>query len=181
MNKPDELQTRLEVLHRALGIPSNYADSCKLPLCLEPGTLVDTEPDFYQRPQQLTPQAFAAWFGMRHAATQQGISLFLISAFRGVQYQHDLIARKLRNGRSIEQILRVNAAPGYSEHHTGRAVDVGTLGCDALSVEFEKTDTYQWLEANSETYGFSLSYPRGNPYGIDFEPWHWCYKGQQLV
>ena len=175
MSNNDETQSSLKQLHEGLGIPADYATSCALPLCLEPATLVDTELDFYQRQQRLTPAAFAAWSQMREAATNQGISLFLISAFRGYQYQHDLIAVKLEKGQAIEAILRVNAAPGYSEHHSGRAVDLGTLGCDALSENFENTVTYQWLVEHSSNYGFFLSYPRDNPFGIDFEPWHWCY------
>ena len=178
MNNNDETPSSLDQLHEALGIPAGYAESCKLPLCFEPALLVDTELDFYQRQQRLTPAAFSAWSKMREAASQQGISLFLISAFRGYQYQHDLIAGKLEKGQLIEDILRVNAAPGYSEHHSGRAVDLGTMGCDALSEEFEKTEAYQWLEENSASYGFCLSYPRDNPFGIDFEPWHWCYSGE---
>ena len=142
--------------------------------------MVDTELDFYQRPQRLTPAAFAAWSSMREAATAQRVSLFLISAFRGYQYQHDLIATKLQKGLGIEEILRVNAAPGHSEHHTGRAVDLGTLGCDALCEEFENTKAFQWLETHAAGFGFSLSYPRDNPYGIDYEPWHWCFKGAEL-
>jgi zinc D-Ala-D-Ala carboxypeptidase len=177
MNKNDVAHSSLLDLQQALGIPGDYAQTCKLPLCLEPATLVDTELDFYQRPQQMTPAAFSAWTAMREEATEQGVSLFLISAFRSYQYQHDLIARKLANGQSIEAILRVNAAPGYSEHHSGCAVDVGTLGCDALSEEFEITEAYQWLVGNAIGYGFHLSYPRDNPFGIDFEPWHWCYRG----
>lgn len=178
MNKRDQFQATIDELHSVLGISPDYVNSCKLPLCYEPESLVDTELDFYQRPQQLTSPAFAAWSDMRRAATEQGLSLFLISAFRGVQYQHDVIARKLRAGRSIKQILRVNAAPGYSEHHSGRAVDVGTIGCDALSVEFENTEVYQWLAENAESFGFHLSYPRNNPYSIEFEPWHWCFQAE---
>ena len=178
MNSGDEEPASLKQLHEALGIPVDYALSCKLPLCPEPAALVDTELDFYQRQQRLTPAAFSAWSAMREAATASGISLFLISAFRGYQYQHDLIAGKLAKGQAIEDILRVNAAPGYSEHHSGRAVDLGTMGCDALSENFGKTPAYQWLVENAGSYGFSLSYPRGNPYGIDFEPWHWCYSDE---
>lgn len=178
MSNSDETQSSLEQLHQALGIPSDYATSCALPLCVEPTELVDTELDFYQRQQRLTPAAFSAWSEMRAAATRSGISLFLISAFRGYQYQHDLIASKLEKGRAIEEVLRVNAAPGYSEHHTGRAVDLGTMGCDALSEGFGKTPAYQWLAENAGSYGFSLSYPPDNPYGIDFEPWHWCYSDE---
>lgn len=178
MSNDDEPQLSLKELHKALGIPKDYAASCKLPLCLEPATLVETELDFYKRQQRLTPAACSAWSEMRDAATHSGISLFLISAFRGYQYQHDLIAGKLEKGQAIEAILRVNAAPGYSEHHSGRAVDLGTMGCDALSEEFGKTPAYQWLVENAARYGFSLSYPRDNPYGIDFEPWHWCYTAE---
>lgn len=180
MKNNDETRSSLKQLHQALGIPADYAASCALPLCLEPTALVDTELDFYQRQQRLTPAAFSAWSILREAATAEKISLFLISAFRGYQYQHDLIARKLEKGQAIEAILRVNAAPGHSEHHSGRAVDLGTMGCAALSEEFEKTIAYQWLEVNAGRYGFYLSYPPDNSYGIDFEPWHWCYREEQL-
>jgi D-alanyl-D-alanine carboxypeptidase len=176
MSKSDETPPSLKQLHQALGIPPDYAASCTLPLCLEPEALVDTELDFYQRQQRLTPAAFSAWSEMREAAMRAEVSLFLISAFRSYQYQHDLIAGKLDKGQAIEAILRVNAAPGYSEHHSGRAVDLGTMGCDALSEDFAKTKAYQWLTENAAGFGFFLSYPVGNPYGIDFEPWHWCYR-----
>lgn len=180
MSENKSTKQRLARMHESLGIPEDYAETCSLPLCEEPAELVDTEPDFYQRPQRLTPEAFAAWSRMRDAAHREGISLFLISAFRGYQYQHDLIAGKLQEGRGIGEILRVNAAPGHSEHHSGRAVDLGTLGCDALSEKFENTQAYQWLIEKAAGFGFSLSYPRDNPFGIEFEPWHWCYQGEQL-
>lgn len=180
MSENKSTKQTLARMHESLGIPEDYATSCLLPLCEEPPELVDTELDFYRRPQRLTPEALSAWSRMREAAHREGISLFLISAFRGYQYQHDLIAGKLQEGRGIEEILRVNAAPGHSEHHSGRAVDLGTLGCDALSEDFENTQAYQWLNEKAAGFGFRLSYPRGNPFGIDFEPWHWCYQGEQL-
>ena len=58
MTTTDDAKTILARLHQALGIPSDYAESCKLPLCIEPETLVNTELDFYQREQRLTPAAF---------------------------------------------------------------------------------------------------------------------------
>lgn len=168
----------MQKMHEALGISVDYAKEHRLPLCREPENLVDTELDFYQRPQKLTHDAFKAWTSMKAAATEQGISLFLISAFRGLQYQHDLIKRKLEKGQKIEQILMVNAAPGFSEHHSGCAVDVGTLGCDALVADFENTDSFQWLESKASAFGFIMSYPRDNPVGIDYEPWHWCFHSE---
>lgn len=171
-----QLSSELMLLHKALGIPEGYVDSCKMPCCEEPATLVATETDFYGREQKLTPASFNAWRAMKAAAAADGVSIFLISAYRSYQYQHELLKKKLDAGASINEILSVNAAPGFSEHHTGRAVDIGTLGCAALVENFENTDAFQWLTLNSVAHGFSLSYPRNNPFGIIYEPWHWCYQ-----
>ncbi|MEQ8406971.1 MAG: M15 family metallopeptidase [Gammaproteobacteria bacterium] len=167
---------RVRQLHSDLGIPENYLQECGLPLCPEPSALVDTELDFYQRPQRLTAEAFAAWRDMRATAELQGVTLFLISAFRDIDYQAQLIAAKLDKGQAIGDILKVNAAPGFSEHHTGRAIDIGTPGCDALVTEFENTEAFQWLKANAGEFGFVLSYPPDNALGIIYEPWHWCFQ-----
>ena len=32
-----------------------------------------------------------------------------------------------------------------------------------------------WLASHAGEFGFSMSYPRGNPHGIVYEPWHWLY------
>lgn len=167
----------LRLLHQDLGIPSDYAQTTQLPLCREPDELVDAGPDHFQRPQRLVPEALAAWQSMRAAALADGVSLFLISAFRGVDYQCELIRRKLGQGRSMGEILQVIAAPGYSEHHTGRAIDLGTEGCLTLEAEFEHTPAFAWLQRRACEFGFVLSYPRGNPYQVSYEPWHWCYRG----
>ena len=175
MKEIDTFHERVVALHHALGIGPDYLETSKLPLCREPSELVDTELDFYQRPQKLTPDAFQAWCRMKFAAEDTGVALLLISAFRDIDYQHDLIARKVREGRTIEEVLTVNAAPGFSEHHTGRALDIGTTGCDPLVEEFENTSAFEWLISNAAAFGFTLTYPRGNGYGIDYEPWHWCF------
>ena len=83
----------------------------------------------------------------------------------------------LKNGQVIEEILKVSAAPGYSEHHTGLAVDVASPGSRPLTEEFEESEAFAWLSDNAETYGFSMTYPKGNRYGFDYEPWHWSIKG----
>lgn len=175
---PNRFAERIRQIHQQLCIPENYGQGTPLLLHEEPEELVATEPDFYGREQRLTPAALAAWQAMRLKAQAEGVEVFLISAFRSVDYQCQLIRRKLDAGQTIEQILRVNAAPGYSEHHTGRAIDVGTSGCPALEEEFEHTAAFAWLQGNAADFGFILSYPRGNSCGISYEPWHWCYHGK---
>ena len=166
---------RIRQVHAELGIPDQWLKDCAMPLCREPEALVATEPDYLQRPQQLVPAALQAWTRMKQAAEQDGISLFLVSAFRSLDYQRQLIARKLSKGQTLDAILQVNAAPGFSEHHTGRAIDIGTPDCEVLVEDFENTEAFEWLNVHAQEYGFRLSYPRGNPWGIDYEPWHWCF------
>jgi len=166
---------RIQHLHHELGIPRHYAAASCLALCEEPPQLVETEPDVYGRPQRLTPEAFAAWRAMKETATAAGVEIFLVSAFRSVDYQCQIFRRKLEAGQQIDGILSVNAAPGYSEHHTGRAIDIGTCHCPALEEEFERTPAFAWLDRNAAGFGFHLSYPRDNSSGISYEPWHWCY------
>ncbi len=112
---------------------------------------------------------------MRQAALSEGQTLLLVSAFRSHRYQEQLVRRKLAQGVSWETILAVTAFPGFSEHHTGRAVDIGTRDSVDLTGAFEKTAEFRWLSKHAASFGFHLSYPRGNPTGIGYEPWHWAY------
>jgi len=128
------------------------------------------------KPILATAKTAVCWGKMQSAAAQDGINLYIISGFRSVQYQLEIVNRKLKAGQHIEQILKVTALPGYSEHHTGRALDLGMPGMPALTESFEHTKGFNWLQKHAEAFAFSMSYPRENPYGIAFEPWHWLCR-----
>ena len=166
---------RLMELFEELGIPQDYQDSCGQPRQEEATELVSCGKDVFDREQQMTPATRDAWNDMCSAAAKDGVELQLVSAYRGIDYQGDLIRRKLDRGDDIHNILKVNAAPGFSEHHTGRALDLTTPGTEPLEESFEETDAFQWLCQHAGEYGFRMSYPRENPYGIAYEPWHWAY------
>jgi zinc D-Ala-D-Ala carboxypeptidase len=167
---------RIDQHLRELGISPSYAAERGLPLCVEPPEVMLVGLDILGRARHLEPRAAQQWAAMRAAATGDGIELLLVSAFRGVDYQRAIFDQKLAQGIALDDILRVNAAPGYSEHHTGRAVDIATRGCPPLTEAFETTDAFTWLTANAGRFGFEMSYPRGNPYGIAYEPWHWAIR-----
>jgi D-alanyl-D-alanine carboxypeptidase len=160
--------------HRQLGIPGQYALGGQLPYFAEASELVDVGPNLVGRMQRLTPEAASSWQRMVSAARSDGITLLIVSGFRSFDYQADLIRRKLAAGQLIGDILKVNAAPGYSQHHTGQAVDIATPGSRPLTEEFEESDAFTWLGQNARDFGFSMTYPRNNPYGFIFEPWHWA-------
>ena len=160
----------------SLGITTAHLADCKLPPCEEAAELVDAGQDIFERPQRMTKATRDAWVAMSQAAESDGITIQLVSAFRSVQYQCDVIQKKLDAGRSIDEILDVNAPPGYSEHHTGRALDLTTPGVEVLTEAFESTRAFDWLTRNAEQFRFFLSYPRDNPFGVVYEPWHWAYR-----
>jgi D-alanyl-D-alanine carboxypeptidase len=130
--------------------------------------------DVFGRDVQLAPEAAAAWSAMRAAAEAAGARLLLVSGFRSIARQAEIIRRKLDAGMLLSDILKVSAYPGYSEHHTGRAVDIGSPDCAHLTEAFETTREFSWLTEHAAGFGFALSYPRDNAHGIAFEPWHWC-------
>ena len=131
------------------------------------------------RMQRLVPEAARQWQAMVAEADRIGIQLLIVSGYRGFEYQAGLIRKKIEAGQAIEDILRVNTAPGYSEHHTGRAVDIATPGSRPLTEEFEDSRAFRWLGENAARFGFSMSYPRDNPWGIIYEPWHWAWWGDR--
>lgn len=170
----DAYRERIAEIHRRLGIPADYAGRTGLALQREPGELVQVAPGRARRRHWLDPVAAARWAQLEVAAERDGIRLKLVSAYRSIDYQAALIERKLTHGEALDDILRVNAAPGYSEHHSGRAVDLGVAGREPLTQEFEHTDAFAWLCAHAARWGFRLTYARDNPYGIAYEPWHWA-------
>ena len=168
----ERLQERLD----ALGLDDAYAARTGLPLVAEPDRLALAGFDRYRRPLWLHPVSAQAWIRLQDAARRDGIVLDAISGYRSHDYQLGIFERKLARGQSVEQILAVNAAPGYSEHHSGLAIDIGAPGEPPAEESFEATAAFDWLRANATGHGFAMSYPRDNPHGIVYEPWHWRYQ-----
>jgi len=175
-----KLPPRLTEIFTELGISETYPDFCRAPMQMEAEELVFAGKDIFDRDQFMTPETFSAWQLMLAAATNDNITVQLVSAYRDFDYQCLLIRRKLERGDTLDTILKVNTAPGFSEHHTGRALDLTTPGCEALETEFEDTAAFQWLAEHAVNFGFSLSYPRNNVFDIDYEPWHWAYRMDEL-
>ena len=160
----------------ALGIPANYAAARHLPVQREAKklTTIGRNPD--GRSLRLTPRAAAAWRRMQTAAAADGITLLPISGFRSIARQTQIIRKKIAAGNGLRSILQLVAAPGCSEHHTGRALDLASTADPELEERFARTPEFRWLKKQAGHFGFHLSYPRGNPHGIAYEPWHWCWR-----
>lgn len=167
------LETRLE----RLGIDrAAYAERTGLALVAEPAWLAFAGRDRFGRALWLHIDAMRAWRSLRNAALQDGLVLESISGYRSHDYQLGIFERKRARGQDVDGILTVNAAPGYSEHHSGLALDIGTPGEPPAEESFEGTPAFDWLGRHAGEHGFAMSYPRDNPHGIVYEPWHWRFS-----
>lgn len=171
----DGLQRRMSQLGLAA---DDYVQRTGLQLMAEPAALQFAGRDRFGRPLWLSASAARAWRQMRAAALRADIVLDAISGYRSHDYQLGIFERKFARGLTLEQILTLNAAPGFSEHHSGDALDLGTPGEPPVEESFEATPAFAWLCSHAHAFGYRLSYPRNNPHGIVYEPWHWCWSAR---
>jgi len=117
---------------------------------------------------------------MQFMAAQRGVSLQLLSGFRSINLQRDIFYenKSIRNQTAVER-SRDSAPPGYSEHSTGYAIDVGdgNYPDTHFEVEFEQTPAFKWMKRFAPKYHFVLSFPPNNKQGVNYEPWHWRFEG----
>lgn len=170
---------RVKALLAALRIPLESIAARSLVFHPEALNLVVAEIGDSGKEHLLVPAAADAWRAMKTAASADGIVISIVSAFRTIDRQAEIVRAKLEKGLSLESILCVSAPPGYSEHHSGRAIDLTTHGVRPLEQEFEHTDAFRWLSRNAARFGFVLSFPPSNRYGYAYEPWHWCFQAAE--
>jgi len=106
--------------------------------------------------------------------------LQLLSGYRSIDLQREIFYenKSLRNQTAVERSMD-SAPPGYSEHSTGYAIDVGdgNYPNTHFEVEFEKTPAFKWMKRFAPKYHFVLSFPPNNKQGVTYEPWHWRFEG----
>ena len=150
----------------------------------------------------LEPQALEAFRGLQAEAAAQGQRLELVSGFRSVARQRAIFLGALaergqrRLGRSytageiaegvadaaLEAALAESAPPGFSRHHTGRALDLNDPSGGRPFTEFGDSRAYRCLAADNflaaKRFGFIPSYPPGaRAQGPDPEPWEFVWVG----
>lgn len=122
----------------------------------------------------LISPAADAWKRMKKAAANDGINIWLTSAYRSPDYQAELVKARMASGKAAPDIceykgekLRTNdnlmACPGSSNHGWGRAIDIQPVFSNSSSSAFT------WLKNNALNFGF-VNYTA--------EPWHWEYEGE---
>ena len=130
----------------------------------------------------LRQPAADAFMDMARAAESDGIYLLPLSGFRSVEQQQYLFfGIKEEQAQATRERATVSAPPGYSEHHTGYAIDVGDADRPETHLEqsFENTPAFRWLEQNAARYSYELSFEKGQSGPVSYEPWQWRYVGDR--
>ncbi len=129
---------------------------------------------------QLRAEVAQAAEQMFSAAAQQGLTLTMLSGFRSYDYQIQTYNNWV-NTYGQEQADTASARPGYSEHQTGLAFDIGSAGGCNLQPCFAETPEAQWTAENCYKFGFVLRFPywQHETTGYYFESWHFRYIGRE--
>ncbi|MDR2131882.1 MAG: M15 family metallopeptidase [Clostridiales Family XIII bacterium] len=146
----------------------------KLPDDFEPAELAQIDGDY-----RVTPATKEAYERLREGAKAAGHSIRAASAYRTIEYQKNLYARYLNEDPNNAD--NYSARPGFSEHHTGRAIDL--VGPSGTLRGFVGTKEAEWVRENAWNYGFIVRYTPENEEitGYESEPWHITYIGREAA
>ena len=128
----------------------------------------------------INKEAYSAYQEMQNDMQKEKLNIRIISAYRSFTYQENLYNNYLKSD-SKEKVDTYSARPGYSEHHTGLAIDVDNAKFDFN--KFYLTNEFVWMQDNAYKYGFILRYPKDkeNITGYAYEPWHYRYVGKEIA
>lgn len=143
--------------------------------------LVDTK-NAWDEDIKVEKEALKSYEKLKKYLEKEEVYIELDSAYRSVKDQQDLWDRWSADPeKGIDYVKKFVAVPGYSEHHTGLAIDIcikkdGQLIDDNDDMIAEK-EIFAKIHAILAEYGFILRYPLGEESytGYTYEPWHLRY------
>lgn len=123
-------------------------------------------------------EAINAFIQMFKAATKEDLGLVINSSYRSYSDQEE-ICESYRELYGDSYVERYVAQPGFSEHQTGLAFDIGSTS----SRIFADSKEYEWLQDNAYKYGFILRFSKKyeDITGFRNEPWHYRYVGKKIA
>lgn len=158
-------------------VPNESASSTTQPTYIKGVLLVNKKHGLAKDYGALDPSAYGALQRLQQGASAAGFSIPLMSGYRSYDTQTTLYNNYVaRDGQAAADTY--SARPGYSEHQSGLAFDIG-----AIDNDYGSTQEGIWLKNNCAKYGFILRYLAGKEYitGYQYEPWHVRYVGVDIA
>lgn len=168
--------TNLTLVNTTSLLPSNYS--------IETKVIANGDEDLNPYSLSFDAKAVDSLNQLLKDARDEGLTLYVISAFRATSKQESLYNAEVERQKAAhpeysEEEAKAAAGknvaiPGTSEHQLGLAVDF-----NSVETSFENTAEFKWLKENAEKYGFVNRYPKDKVAitGINYEPWHYRYVG----
>lgn len=128
-------------------------------------------------------EAYNHFLLLKEYLKELNINIDIDDSYRSVDRQTELYEYYLNNNGQ-DYCDKYVAVPGYSEHHTGLAIDIMLKINDGYLREdmdqFQEIKTFEEIHKHLYKYGFILRYPQGkeNITGYSYEPWHFRYVGE---
>ncbi|MBQ6560220.1 MAG: M15 family metallopeptidase [Erysipelotrichaceae bacterium] len=135
---------------------------------------------------EVEKRAYDAYLKLKKDLKKEGIYVDLDSARRSIAEQQQII-EDFTEQYGADYTAKVVAKPGYSEHHTGLALDLYLI-IDGVNVD-ENEDMMQYPEIwkviheKLDDYGFILRYLPDKEHitGYAYEPWHIRYVNDKEI
>ena len=131
-------------------------------------------------------EALKKYYELHDALAEEDIYILLDSTYRSVASQEDLVKR-FTEEYGENYVKQYVAVPGYSEHHTGLAIDVclrvGNTIIDDNDEMIAEREIFSKIHEKLADYGFILRYQEGRDdvTGYAYEPWHFRFVGSPEV
>lgn len=145
-----------------------------------PDNLEDLDLSYSRSGMKLVKSAKDALEEMVAKAKEDGITIRVMSSYRSYNYQVNLYNRYVEtDGKDAADTY--SARPGYSEHQTGLCIDIDDTKLNYT--DFEKSNSFNWMQENAYKYGFILRYPEDKTEitGYTYESWHYRYVGKKIA
>ena len=145
-----------------------------------PDNLENIPTSYARSGMKLVSTAKNKFVEMAKKAKEDGYSIIAMSSYRSYDYQVDLYNRYVKED-GVNAADTYSARAGFSEHQTGLCVDI--YDGDISYTDFEKSDSFVWMQENAYKYGFILRFPKGkeNITGYQYESWHYRYVGKKIA
>lgn len=135
---------------------------------------------------EVEERAYDAYLKLKKDLKKEGISVDLDSARRSVAAQQQIVD-DFTEKYGADYTAKVVAKPGYSEHHTGLALDLYLIidGVDIVENEdmVQYPEIWAKIHEKLDDYGFILRYLPDKEHitGYAYEPWHIRYVDDKEI
>ena len=137
----------------------------------------------YAANRQSEEKTYEAFKKFQKYAMEKGFNIEIESGYRSIEYQQKIYNNCI-NKKGIEYTKKYVATPGYSEHHTGLALDICLFQNDKYIIEHNLPEKFiLFLQDNAHKFGFIIRYPKGKESITDYnyEPWHIRFVGEKIA